>query len=531
MTIGGRPETTSVIPGQVVLSVGWTEMPAPPNWVWTKLTDITRLETGHTPSREHPEYWDGDIPWIGIKDARLSHGTLIQDTFQKVTQLGLDNSAARLLPAGTVCLSRTASVGYALILAREMATSQDFVSWVCSPALVPKFLMYALLAEKDSLHRFGKGTTHTTIYVPEVKAFHICLPPVEEQRRIVERLEELLSDLDAGVSALARAWANLKKYRAAVLKAAVNGELTAQWRAAHPDVEPATKLLDRILAERERKWAADQKAKFSASGKPPPKNWQEKYPEPLTPDTTRLPQIPPSWCWATLPQLGLLDRGRSRHRPRNAQHLYGGPYPFIQTGDVGRARGVIREYAQTYSEAGLQQSRLWPEGTLCITIAANIAETAILGFPACFPDSVVGFIPHTDETSVPYIHYVFETIQKELEHYAPATAQKNINLDALQQVAVPLPPKAEQLVMVEEVERQLSGIAATEDYIDAGLKRAARLRRSVLNEAFAGRLVPQSPADEPASVLLDRICHTRTADGSASVRHSRSRKGSDRIRP
>src|ERR1700732_718334 len=99
-----------------------------------------------------------------------------------------------------------------------------------------------------------------------------------------------------------------------------------------------------------------------------------------------------NWLERSLDELGDVSRGRSRHRPRDAAHLYGGPYPFIQTGDIKNASGLITTYQQTYSDAGLAQSRLWPAGTMCITIAANIAETALLSFPACFPDSVVGFI-------------------------------------------------------------------------------------------------------------------------------------------
>src|SRR5262249_6522778 len=148
--------------------------------------------SGHTPSRKHPEYWGGEIPWISLPDARQHHGGVIDNTTQKTTKKGLANSAARLLPKDTVCLSRTASVGYVFRLGRPMATSQDFVNWVCSDALDPRFLMYALMAEGDHILNFGKGSTHTTIYFPEVLAFHVCIPPLTEQRRIVAKVEELL---------------------------------------------------------------------------------------------------------------------------------------------------------------------------------------------------------------------------------------------------------------------------------------------------------------------------------------------------
>lgn len=181
---GGRPATTGVIPGRLALSVGHPNQPAPAGWAWTPLIDVARLESGHTPSRRHPEYWDGDIPWIGIRDATENHGRILSDTEQHVTQAGIDNSSARVLPPNTVCLSRTASIGFVVVTGRAMATSQDFVNWVCGPDIEWRFLQYVLLAERDSYAQFASGTTHQTIYFPEVKAFHICLPPLREQRRI-----------------------------------------------------------------------------------------------------------------------------------------------------------------------------------------------------------------------------------------------------------------------------------------------------------------------------------------------------------
>lgn len=188
---GGRPATGGVIAGGVALSVGDPGTSLPAGFAWTRLTDVARLESGHTPSRRHPEYWDGEIPWIGIKDATANHGRRIRGTNQWVTQAGIDNSSARVLPADTVCLSRTASVGYVLEMGVPMATSQDFVNWVCGPELDHRYLKYVLLAEHDHLHRFASGTTHQTIYFPEVKAFHVALPPLEYQRAVADVLNAL----------------------------------------------------------------------------------------------------------------------------------------------------------------------------------------------------------------------------------------------------------------------------------------------------------------------------------------------------
>jgi len=188
---GGRPATTGVIPGRFALSVGMPDTPVPIGWQWVALSDVARLETGHTPSRRRPEYWDGDVPWIGIKDATENHGRTIVDTYQHASHLGIDNSSARILPTHTVCLSRTASVGYVVVMGKPMATSQDFVNWVCSDAIDHHYLKYVLLGEHETFLQFASGTTHQTIYFPEVKAFHVCLPPIEEQRTIVHILGTL----------------------------------------------------------------------------------------------------------------------------------------------------------------------------------------------------------------------------------------------------------------------------------------------------------------------------------------------------
>lgn len=146
------------------------------------------------------------------------------------------------------------------------------------------------------------------------------------------------------------------------------------------------------------------------------------------------------WKVQTISSLGEFDRGKSKHRPRDSAHLYGGAYPFIQTGDVTNSGGRITSFRQTYSEAGLAQSRLWPAGTVVITIAANIAETAILTFPACFPDSVVGFTADPLKADVRFIEYLFQAMRKQVKSHAYGSAQENINLAVLRKLEFPIPP-------------------------------------------------------------------------------------------
>jgi type I restriction enzyme, S subunit len=208
---GGREATTRHIPPKLALSVGMPFTPAPAGWSWTPLTKIARLESGHTPSRKYPEYWGGTIPWIGIQDAKKNNGKRIHDTQEATNEIGIANSSARVLPENTVCLSRTASVGYVLVMGHPMATSQDFLNWVCSSELYPDFLKYLFIAEGKEILRFASGSVHQTIYFPEAKAFHICLPRLSEQQRIVSLLDEAF---DGIATARANAEQNLQNARA-----------------------------------------------------------------------------------------------------------------------------------------------------------------------------------------------------------------------------------------------------------------------------------------------------------------------------
>ncbi len=239
---GGRQATNEIIAGRGGISVNSPGTALPAGWDWVPLLRIARQETGHTPSRSHPEWWRGTVPWIGIPDANRHHGGVIDDTLQTINEAGLANSSARLLPAGTVILSRTASVGYVAIMGREMATSQDFVTWSCSSALDPKYLMYALLSEGDDIRDFGRGTTHTTIYFPEIRAFNIKLAPLAEQREIVRLIEDAFARISNLAGEVERSLQLVNRAEQRILAKAFAGQLVAQ----NTDDEPADKLLDRV---------------------------------------------------------------------------------------------------------------------------------------------------------------------------------------------------------------------------------------------------------------------------------------------
>lgn len=465
----------------------------PPSWLIVKLGDVLdEIVGGGTPSKSVPEYFQGSIPLMTVKDMKTPRPT---ETGFNITEEALLDSSSKVVPADTVIIATRMGLGKVVRPKMATAINQDLKALLPSGALDKSFLENWLISIASQIEAMGTGTTVKGVRLNEIRELKVPLAPLNEQRRIVEKIETLFARLDQGEAALRQVQKLPARYRQSVLKAAITGELTADWRAENAHrIEHGRDLLARILQTRRETWRG-----------------RGQYKEPAAPDTTGLPELPEGWVWATLPMLGEFGRGKSKHRPRNDPRLYeGGRFPFLQTGRVRNSGGKIVEYDALYNDAGLAQSRLWPKGTICITIAANIAESGILEIDACFPDSVVGLIPHP-EVKAEYVEFFIRTAKENLDRYAPATAQKNINLEILNNVAVPVPPSAEQVEIAARVDEASSNALALERACQTELTRSAALRQSILKHAFTGKLVPQDPADEPAAELLARIRASRAA--------------------
>ncbi len=204
----------------------------PDHWAVSKLKYVARLETGHTPSRQHPEYWENcTIPWFSLADVwqiRDGRKEYLEDTAEKVSELGLANSAARLLPLGTVIVSRTASVGFSGIMPVPMATTQDFVNWICGPKLLPEYLLYVFRSMRNEFRRLTMGSTHQTIYMPDVRRFVTPVPPIEEQRLIVSGIREAVHKIDGLAAALGTQSERFLEYRHSLLTTVVTGAFESE---------------------------------------------------------------------------------------------------------------------------------------------------------------------------------------------------------------------------------------------------------------------------------------------------------------
>lgn len=556
-----------VIVGHAALAVGNPGTPIPESWRWVPLADIAAMESGHTPSRSRDDWWGGEVPWIGITDARQHHGRVIRDTAQSTNDEGLANSASRLLPAGTVCISRTASIGYVVEMGRPMATSQDFVNWVPTPAVTSEWLRTLFNCGRATLAKFGKGSTHTTIYYPEWMSVHIALPPLVEQRAIVAKIESLFSELDQGVAQLEAVRRQLGRYRQSVLKAAFEGRLTAQWRdqrcderrregEAHGKDQPeplptADDLLARIRAERaaahaarlaewERAVAAWEAAGGKASGtKKPRKPAAPKDPPPLTKEELAdLPELPEGWVWCR-PE-GIADF---------APYALGiGPFGSNLKVSDYRDQGVPLIFVKNITSSDFTPIQ-YIESTKAEELAPHTVEALdIVITKMGDPPGDVAIYPHGSPTAVltadcvkfrvadlhvnrRFIATAIETstVKRQLGLMTKGVAQKKISLARFKGLALPLAPHDEQTEIVNEIDARLSVVDAVERTIAAALKQAEALRQSILKKAFEGRLLSEAelaavradPAYEPADQLLARI---RESNAAAAPKKKTRRK-------
>lgn len=277
----------------------------PSGWVTASIDDVATSFGGSTPSKSDQSYWtNGDIPWVSPKDMkafdlRSSEDLVTEKALTRLTQIP-EYSVLMVVRSGI--LARTLPVAINRI---AVTVNQDIRAFVPEKAIEPKFIAWQLIAnEREILSDCSKdGTTVASIEGPALSAFPLKIAPTPEQTRIVEKLEELLSDLDAGVAELKAAQRKLVQYRQSLLKAAVEGALTADWRVSHKPQETGAELLQRILSERRARWEQKQRAKFAEQGKTPPTGWQVKYAEPVAPDLPDRSSLPDGWVWATLDQL------------------------------------------------------------------------------------------------------------------------------------------------------------------------------------------------------------------------------------
>jgi type I restriction enzyme S subunit len=400
-------------------------------------------------------------------------------------------------------------------------------------ALHPQWLAYHLRndASAGQLEQHFTGTTIKHFTSTALSRYPILLPPISEQRRIISKLESLLARSRRAKEALDAIPALLERFRQSVLAAAFRGDLTADWRAQHPDVEPASKLLERIRAERRRRWEEAELEKMRARGRLPLNgSWKAKYQEPEVLDTSGLPPLPKEWCWVDLGSL--IQRIEAGHSPK----ALGRPA-------LPHEAGVLKVSAVSWGEFLPEENKaLLPDQPLdtSVTVSAgdllisraNTAELvgAVVLAQDSHPnlmlsDKTLRLVPLGVGILKEYLLYSLRTrwVRKVFEEDATGTSDsmRNLSQEKIRSAPIALAPLEEQHEIAQRIGIAMSKYTAVLDQQSGTTEKLIQLEKTLLAKAFRGELVPQDPNDEPASVLLERIRAEREASAGSAPKRSR----------
>jgi type I restriction enzyme S subunit len=483
----------------------------PEGWTYTTIRELSFLVTkGSTPTTYGFNYAPEGINFVkveNIQNGRINKQSIIEF----ITEEAYDFLKRSQLVEKDVLFSIAGTIGRVGIVTGDdlPANINQAIAIIRCPwdFLYPRYLGLFLDSPmaRSSMEKRPRGVGMKNIGLEDVKEISVPLPPFNEQSRIVGKVEELFSFLDAGVGSLRKVQAQLKRYRQAVLKYAFEGKLTEEWRKTHKDqIKSAQKLLECI--EQELK----NKGKYKG----------------LQPfDTSDLPDLPEDWVWTRLGDIGDVAAGGtpSTDYPEN----FDGNIPWITPSDLSGFTGkFISKGRRNLSEEGLNSSSavLLPKGTVLFSSRAPIGYVVIATNPV---STNQGFKNLTCCEGIfnEYVFYYLKSSKRLAESYGSGTTFKEVSASKFARIPIPLAPLPEQQRIVEEIESRLSETDETEKIVEQSIRLSERLRQSILKTAFEGRLVPQDPTDEPADKLLERIKKEKVkskAEGSAGNNRKKS---------
>jgi type I restriction enzyme S subunit len=482
----------------------------PNHWQWRRLDQVGDIRSGSTPSTKEDDNFGGDIPWLTPGDLSDYDEKYVRRGERNLTQKGLESCSAALLPEGSILFSSRAPIGYTVIAQNPISTNQGFKNLIPSDGIDSEYAYHYLKGSKGLAESYASGTTFKELSATRFARIPIPVPPLSEQRRIVAKIEELFSNLDAGMDDLQTAQQQLERYRLSVLQAAVEGRLTADWRRTH-DPEPADQLLERILEEREKKW------------------YKSRYKEPVEPEFgNSFPGSPDGWTLtsfdAVLSHVTSGPRGWSDY-----YHEGDGVFILAQNVRPGRLDFSETKNVNPPDDASGRDRAMVEKNDLLVTIVgANTGDVCRVDhelheYWVC--QSVALMRPALPEMSKYLELYLnSQTGQQQYERFAYGQGRPHLNFGQLKTTPLLLPPLAEQKQIITEVERLLS--VADDAAATTGREhtRAERLRQSILKHAFSGQLVPHDEDAEPPA--LD-VVSASNGSGTSSSSSTKDRSTAD----
>lgn len=447
------------------------------DWPIEPLGSLGRWIGGGTPSKAEPAFWThGTVPWVSAKDMKTA---VIDRSADLITKEAVAQSAAKRIPAGSVlCVMRSGILAHTFPVAVntiEVTVNQDLRALVVRDDVDPHYVAHFLrFSGSDILLTCSKhGTTVSSIEASRLARYPVPLPDLETQRHIVARIDELFSELDDGDEDLVRARADLKIYRKALLKAAVTGELTADWRTENPTNQSGRQLLERLLMDRSDRWLAN------------PNNARKKYTPPLANTRTSLPSLPDSWDWASVSTLSDLVIDGDHNPPKRVDE----GIPHLTARNVKNGALTFDKCSFVDAEGYVQtSSRYKPEiDDVIITCVGTLGETAIVSGRTDFSVDRNLAAVRVNKTFVcpEYLKLCLDAplIQSIIHSASGSTAQPHLYLKDIRSLPIPLTPLIEQRAILQRVRD-----AWTEAH-DAIEGSSTTLRQSILAAAFRGELV------------------------------------------
>ncbi|MFN6273365.1 MAG: restriction endonuclease subunit S [Microcystis sp.] len=478
----------------------------PLGWKIVQLQDIGKIVSGGTPSTKVAEYWEEEICWISPADLSGYNQKYISKGNKSISKFGLENSSAKLMPKGSILFSSRAPIGYVAIASNSLATNQGFKSIIPNENIFNEYIYYYLKSAKQLAEKHANGTTFKEISAKAFASLSIPLPPLPEQHRIVEKIEELFSELDNGVASLKKVLEQLKTYRQAVLKWAFEGKLTEKWRNTHQDsLEDADTLLEQIKAERKRhyqqqledwKQALKEWENNGKETKKPTKPQQPKDLPPLTKEElSNLPSLPNGWMWVKLEDITNITGGIAKNSKRNALSI---KLPYLRVANV---YANFLDLNEVY-EIGLRQEEvekfllvkndlLIIEGNGSIDQIGRVAIWNDKINPCVHQNHVIKARPHTNTNPLFSLYFLLSHQgRKFIKKQAGSTSGLyTLSLSKVRNLNIPFCSLQEQTKIVQEIESRLSVCDQLEATLTENLDKAEALRQSILKRAFEGKLV------------------------------------------
>lgn len=500
-------------------------MKLPDGWALTTVGEIAsvtggkRLPAGHVYSAS-PTAW----PYIRVSD--FADGSVATEELKYIEEDTHRQISRYTVQQGDLYISIAGTIGRVGRIPRELAganLTENAARVRPQGVAAPDFLRLALTSPRAQMAMAEQqvSTTQPKLALFRIEGLELALPPLNEQRRIVDKIEALTARSRRAKEALDAVPALLDKLRQSILAAAFRGDLTKEWRAAHPDVEPASVLLDRIRKERRARWEEAELAKMRAKGSlPKDDKWKSKYVEPEPVNTDDLPELPEGWAWARLlDHADVVDPNPSH---RNPEYVQDG-FPFVSTAEFIDNEGVLLESTRKVTlETVLEQEARcnFSARTILFSRKGTIGKTRL--FPAghrlALLDSLCTITPD-QPLHVEFVNLALRSqlVVQQVEQATRGVALPQLSVGRVRELCVPIAPVEEQSVICAAVKQALEKVALLSGLLAACVSGLAASDQSILAKAFRGELVPQDPNDEPASALLERIRAERKSGAATSA--------------